>query len=238
MNHARQRRLTPVLAVLVVVLGALWVALLGGLGSTPRWDAPRTATTLPPATSGANLPSPVPLAQFALVWQKPLFSPDRKPAAHAADGGSSLGDLTLTGVILTRDLRMALLRDRQTGTEVRLRVGESLPNGGATLVELRARAALFDAPSGRTELKLPAGAPIDGGKADAASGAATPRGTGADAPSRDGGQPPDEAPVPPRSRTNEATPAAATPSSAVRRLRETINKRRAAQAAAANQGVR
>ncbi len=242
MNHLRQRRLTPVLAGLILLLGAVWAALLGGLGSTPRWDAPRAAAALPPSAPVANLPQPVPLAQFALVWQKPLFSPDRRPAAHAVDGASSLGDLTLTGVILTRSLHMALLHDRQTDTEVRLRVGESLPAGGVTLVEVRARSALFDAPSGRTELKLPAGAPMDDAKAtgagkDGAPPAATPTRDGGMHPANAGAPlPPPQSPSPPR--TGAGAPANAPPSPAVQRLRETINKRRAAQAAAANQGVR
>ena len=240
MNAASQRRMTPLLAALIVMLGALWALLASGVGRTPHWDAPRAAAPLPPAVRPANLPRAQPLQQFALVWQKPLFSPDRKPRATATDGGSSLGDLALTGVILTPQLHMALLHDRSGDKQVRLREGERLPGGDVTLVEVRARSAVFDTPSGRTELKLPAGAPIDAKSQSAAP--ATP----ADVSARDGVQaegaepesafapPPATAPAPPAT----PTPGAATPSAAVRRLRETIQKRRAAQAAAAKQGVR
>lgn len=239
MNAASQRRMTPLLGALIVVLGALWALLASGVGSTPHWDAPHAAAPLPPAVRPANLPRAQPLQQFALVWQKPLFSPDRKPRASAADGGSSLGDLALTGVILTPQLHMALLRDRSGDKQVRLREGERLPGGEVTLVEVRARSAVFDTASGRTELKLPAGAPIDARDQPAAP--ATP----ADASARDGvqaeGAEPESAfAPPPNAPVQSATPAstAATSSAAVRRLRETIQKRRAAQAAAAKQGVR
>ena len=224
MNAANQRQLTPWLVALVVLLGAVLLLLLAGIGRGAQWDAPRSLAPLPPAGNPANLPQPLPLQQFALVWQKPLFAPDRKPTASAADGGSQLGDLELTGVILTPALRMALLHDRQADREVRLREGESLPDGSVKLVEVRARSAIFDASGGRTELKLPAGAPID-----------PPR--GADRNANGEGTAPARAapPVPPV--PNRATPESSRESPA-ERLRQNIQKRRAARAAAANEGVR
>ena len=161
MNAASQRRLTPVLAGIAVVLGIVLVTLLSGLGRKVHWDKIRPPAALPPSTDASNLPATRPLESFALVWQKPLFSPDRKPIARVADGGTSLGDLSLTGIILTSDLRMALLHDKSGDREIRLREGEATPDGSVKLVEVRPRSALFDASGGRTELKLPAGAPID-----------------------------------------------------------------------------
>ena len=245
MNAAGQRRATPVLCALALVLGAMFVLLASGLGSTPHWDPPRAAAPLPPPAQPAHLPRALPLQQFALVWQKPLFSPDRRPLAHAADGGSSLGDLTLTGVILTPALHMALLHDRNGDRQVRLRVGERLPGGELTLVEVRARSALFDTPSGRTELKLPAGAPIDTAR-DKPAVTAPPADASARGDVQAEGLEPESAfapqatnpPATPAPSPAQRAPAATTPSAAVRRLRETIQKRRAAQAAAAQQGVR
>lgn len=222
MNAANQRQLTPLLVVLAVLLAAVLLLFLAGVGREVRWDAPRTASPLTSAGNAASLPQPLPLQQFALVWQKPLFSPDRKPVAHAADGGSSLGDLDLTGIILTPGLRMALLRDRVGDREVRLREGESLPDGSVKLVEIRPRSALFDSPAGRTELKLPAGAPID-----------PPRnGPGPATDTR--GQPSDGG----MRRVDPMNPPPAAQQSAAERLRQNIQKRRAARAAAANEGVR
>lgn len=160
MNAASQRRLTPVLAAGALLLGALWLALLFGLGRGVRWDAPRAATL--PRLSGkpSGLPMPVPLEQFAPVWQQSLFSPDRKPEAHAVSGGGDLGDLKLTGIILTPQLHMALFHDQNGDKELRVREGESLPDGSASVVEVKQRSVILDSPHGRTELKLPSGAPI------------------------------------------------------------------------------
>jgi general secretion pathway protein N len=175
MNAASQRRLTPVLVILALLLGALWLALLAGLGRGVRWNAPRAARLPPASNRPASLPTSVPLAEFAPVWQQSLFSPDRKPEAHAASGGSSLGDLALTGIILTPQLHMALLHDKNGDKELRLREGQSLPDGSLSLVEVKPRSVVLDSAQGRTELKLPAGAPIDAPKA-APAPAAVPAG--------------------------------------------------------------
>lgn len=165
MNAATQRRLTPVLVGIAAGLGLLLLALLAGAGSGVHWLAPREAAPIPAAHRVA-LPPAAPLLSYAAVWEHPLFSKDRKPMVSAATGsGVSLGDLELTGIILTPGLRMALLRDKSAGNkssrEVRVREGAALPDGSWTLVELQPRAAIFASGSGRTELKLPAGAPID-----------------------------------------------------------------------------
>ena len=244
MNAANQRQLTPVLAAIAVLLGAAVLLLLSGVGRSAHWSAPRTLAPLPPAGNPADLPQPVPLQQFALVWQKPLFSPDRKPVAHAA-GGSSLGDLDLTGIILTPRLRMALLHDKNGDKQVRLLEGESLPDGSVTLVEVRPRSALFDSSAGRTELKLPAGAPIDNKPATESSAgppepgdSEPPHSVPGDAPGviRSGSGEIIQSPAstPPQQRPASVN----APESAADRLRKNIQKRRAARAAAAHEGVR
>lgn len=250
MNAAHQRQLTPALVMLAVLLGALLLLLLSGVGRGVSWDAPRPVAPLPPPGNSANLPQPKPLQQFALVWQKPLFSPDRKPAAHAADGGSSLGDLELTGIILTRDLHMALLHDKNGDKQLRLKEGASLPDGSITLVEVRPRSAVFDASSGRTELKLPAGAPIDLLKKDDATtdamrhpeaGNALMRVQAAAAETGARSRSGNRVILPraqPQSGRDQPQSPDQTKESAAERLRRNIQKRRAARAAAANEGVR
>jgi len=169
MNAASQRRLTPMLAAVAVVLALVLLMLFSGVGRSVQWNPPRPLASLPPVSNASNLPTPQPLQSFALVWQKPLFSPDRKPVERIADGGTSLGDLSLTGIIITPELHMALLRDKNGDRQIRLREGESTPDGSVKLVEVRSRSALFDGSGGRTELKLPAGAPFDEQKAGAAA---------------------------------------------------------------------
>ncbi|HWU76111.1 MAG TPA: hypothetical protein VN043_06385 [Rhodanobacter sp.] len=237
MNAAHQRRLSPWLGAIAIVLGIALLLLLGGLGRGVHWGKPRSPLPLPPMTGSADLPTALQLQQFAIVWQKPLFNPDRKPMAHAADGGSDLGDLELTGVILTPGLRMALLQDKKDGREIRLREGETMPDGSVTLVEVHPRSAVFDAPAGRTELKLPAGAPIDPLKPVAngpfpATGQATmqlqPGG-----PLEPGNREGVRHFEPPKQSTLDHPR-----ESAIERLRRTIQQRRAARAAAAHEGVR
>jgi general secretion pathway protein N len=240
MNAASQRRLTPALAGMVVVLGIVLLVLLSGLGRKVHWDKVRPPPVLPPPTDAANLPTPRPLQEFASVWEKPLFTPDRKPVARIADGGTSLGDLTLTGIILTSGLHMALLHDKNGDRQIRLREGESMPDGSVKLVEVRPRSALFDASSGRTELKLPAGAPfdddkkggapVDAGNQKASTGALMsigPKGVRQEGQSGDG--------FPKRSPANSAAPPESnTPASFIERLRQNNQKRRAEPAAASH----
>jgi len=250
MNAAQQRQLTPVLALLAVLLGALLLLLFAGIGRGVHWhEAPRRLAPLPPAANAADLPRPVPLQQFAQVWQDPLFSPDRKPVAHAANGDSSLGDLELTGVIITPGLRMALLHDKHGNRQVRLHEGQSLPDGSVTLVEIRPRSALFDSSAGRTELKLPSGAVIDEAKPGAAADAGgrdQPAGTmwhvvpgntgGKHMPVNQGRHPGTIMRLRPAGKATPASSSQGHPAAALLdRLRENIQRRRAT---ASHEGVR
>lgn len=160
MNAAAQRRLTPLLGGIAALFGITLLMLLAGVGRGVQWGPPRPAAPLPEAHD-QSLPPPLPLAQFAAVWQQPLFNPDRKPSMRAASGGATLGDMQLTGIILTPTLHMALLRDKNGDHEVRVREGQTLPDGSWKLAELKPRSAVFESTSGRTQLELPAGAPID-----------------------------------------------------------------------------
>lgn len=254
MNAADQRRLTPLLIVLTAGLAAGMLVLLAGAGTGVRWDPPRAVAALRAPTSPVSLPQALPLEEFAVVWTKPLFSPNRKPIAHVADGGSTLGDLTLTGVLLTPDLHMALLEDRKAEKQLRLREGQALPDGSVTLVEVRARSALFDSAAGRTELKLAAGAPIDTPTAGAGANGAGPvqsagGGVGVGgalnavpAPVMDArsasGSPNPPAVLQPNAATPPPTTDSPPPRSAMKRMRDEIKKRRAAHAAAENEGAR
>ncbi|WP_019463526.1 hypothetical protein, partial [Dyella japonica] len=197
---------------------------------------------LPPARD-QGLPPPVPLAQFSAVWTQPLFNNDRKPTLRAASGGASLGDMSLTGIILTPALHMALLRDKSGDHEVRVREGDTLPDGSWRLVELKPRAAVFESSSGRTELELPAGAPIDMPKPPGNA----PQGN---LPPVPGAMSVVPVPAPQNgpmlnvgSPANAPNPVLQSPNGAdsqadrIRMLRETIQKRRAQQQAATPEGA-
>ena len=239
MNAAAQRRLTPLLGIVAVLFGVLLLVLLAGVGRGVSWGAPRPAAPLQPAHD-QGLPPPVPLAQFSAVWMQPLFNNDRKPTLRAASGGASLGDMSLTGIILTPSLHLALLRDKSGDHEVRVREGETLPDGSWRLVELKPRAAVFESGTGRTELELPAGAPIDMPKPDGNTPPGNP-------PPQPGAMTVAPVPAPQNgpmlNNANTPNPALQSPNGAdsqadrIRLLREAIQKRRAQQQAATPEGA-
>lgn len=160
MNAAGQRRLTPALAVIALALGCTAAAFAMGIGQGVRWDDPAAPEALPPLRAAA-MPATSPLNRYAEVWQRPLFMADRKPAAVADtdDSSSNIGDLELTGIIMTSGLRMALLRDRGKDMTVRVKEGSALADGHWTLASLTPRSAIFDNGGQRRELTLKVAAP-------------------------------------------------------------------------------
>lgn len=160
MNAAGQRRLTPVLAITAALLAAMCASFVLGVGRGVQWDDPGTPEPLPPVRQ-LSMPPPTPLARFAEVWQRPLFMADRKPvaAAEGDDTSSNIGDLELTGIIMTPGLRMALLRDRGKDSTVRVKEGTALADGHWTLSSLTPRSAVFDNGGEHRELTLKVAAP-------------------------------------------------------------------------------
>lgn len=170
MNAADRRRLTPTLAVIAALLALLLIALWAGLGRGARWHDQAAPSKLPPV--GDTLPAPVvpPLAQYAEVWQHPLFSPTRTPEAVASGEGEASGDLQLTGVILLPQLKMAILHDRTSGRDYRVVEGQP-SREGPVLVELHPRSAVVEASGSRLQLRLiPGPSPEAGSQPQAQSG--------------------------------------------------------------------
>lgn len=165
MNAADQRAMTPWLGALCVLLAAVLLLLLTGIGRGVHWDVPAGSAALPAASSSPVPGVAPPLQRYAEIWQRPLFNVDRRPLPESdGDAAVTLGDLQLTGIIITPDLRMALLRDRNNGREVRVREGGRLPSGGWTLQTLKPRSAVFAGNGQRTELPLTVAAHIDGNR--------------------------------------------------------------------------
>ncbi|UPG94933.1 general secretion pathway protein GspN [Luteibacter aegosomatissinici] len=175
MNAAGQRRLTPILAGIAIALACTTAAFAVGVGRGVHWDDPNAPEPLPPVRA-ASMPAPSPLANFAETWQRPLFMADRKPVASTGgdDNAANIGDLELTGIIMTDGLHMALLRDRDKGTAVRVKEGAALQEGHWTLASLTPRSAVFDNGGQRRELTLKVAAPDP--LANAKPGGPTPPG--------------------------------------------------------------
>lgn len=174
MNAADRRRLTPLIAVVAVVLAALLIALWAGLGSGASWHDAAAAPKLPRVESTTPPPQVAPLPQYSAVWEHPLFSPTRTPEPAGRDTGSS-GNLQLTGVIMLPGLEMAILHDKDTGKDYRVIAGQP-SRGGPVLVELHPRSAVVESGGERLQLHLvPGPSP---GQSSAPEGAGSPGGYG------------------------------------------------------------
>lgn len=145
MNALQQRHLTPILVLACLLLSALFICLVNGWGRVPHWGAP-TRLRLDPFASEPPVPAAprvISLASYVVVWQRPLFTPDRKMASPVSANAPrlSLDSLELTGIVLTGLLQVALVRDRDNSKDVRIRLHEDYQ--GWTLAALEPRRAVF-----------------------------------------------------------------------------------------------
>ncbi|MDN5923920.1 MAG: hypothetical protein L0H70_02845, partial [Xanthomonadales bacterium] len=156
MNQQLLSRLTMVLIAVCVVFGLLALAFGFGVGRGFSW-LPADASKAPHLPAVATLESQVvsmpTFDAFAEITERPLFSMDRKPVAadEAQDPNAAPApppvplQVTLTGVIITPDIKLAMLHDKTTNKSVSLR--EGMPLGGNqagwTLVKIEPRKVTF-----------------------------------------------------------------------------------------------
>lgn len=109
------------------LLGALMAVILSSIGDEPQW-LPEPATRAHRSVSVQVAPN-VALQSLASTWQTPLFSPDRSPDSVVGKARvSSLANLTLSGIMITGNLQMAMLKQAD-GRPLTVRLGQTLPNG-------------------------------------------------------------------------------------------------------------
>ncbi len=164
MTVTQGRRLTGMLVAGLVSVALVLVALLAGWGRGVRWDPPLAARRMP-AMPAPAAPIPVPaLARFASIWARPLLSPDRR-SPQRQYRGPELAGLELTGVIITPEVKLALLGPRTEAAPaaavsadpppgLRIALGARLPDGQWRLVRLAPRQAWFAGPGGESSLQL------------------------------------------------------------------------------------
>jgi general secretion pathway protein N len=144
-------------AVLVALL-----ALFGLAGRiTPMADDPALVQALPKLSA----PAPErlgPLNQYADIAARPLFSENRQPQPFYIGGKEDATaaappsfDWILTSVLITPQVKLAILQTPQGGEGIRVKLGEE-PSGqsGWRLAELMPRSAVFEGPGGRRALEL------------------------------------------------------------------------------------
>lgn len=176
---------------------ALWsllvlVAAYAGLGGRYALhpDDPSRVPPLPQLDLSRAQTPIAGLAEYAPVGERPLFNADRRPipvpaapgAGEAAPAPAAPLDVVLTSVILSGDTKIAIVLDKKTNKSQSVKLGDALAGeqAGWKLVELEARKAVFEGPSGRTDAGLrvfdgqggeaptamaPPGAPADPGAA-------------------------------------------------------------------------
>jgi type II secretory pathway component PulC len=118
----------------LALAGALTALAAGfGLLVVLEWSAPAgspAGEALTPATAKAAEPAPVfslaPLASFSAVTDRPLFSPDRRPAPQASETLGSWSALVLAGIVVTPGSREVLIAHGNPAKIVHLQEGQSV----------------------------------------------------------------------------------------------------------------
>lgn len=102
-----------------------------------------------------------PLGQYDEISTRPLFAEDRRPHPfslqpdNADDDSGNDFDYVLTSVLITPQLRMAIVQPSQGGDSVRIKLDNAAAEIPAwRLVALDARSADFEGPGGRRRLQL------------------------------------------------------------------------------------
>lgn len=159
--------MTLVLGALCGVFALIAILQSLGVGSGYRLLADEPAELEPELTQPMQqiefkLPD---LAQYIEIYQRPLFTNDRKPRPIEKAGAVASTEAppvplnaTLLGVLIDPERQVAILRDNASSAVIRVRQGMPLPGdlSGWTLQELGPRKAIFDggAQQGTAELKL------------------------------------------------------------------------------------
>ena len=150
------RPATWLLGTVCLWAAAVFALALAGLGSRiapapmPKEGIPSLPKlVLPSAPSRLGA-----MGDYLDVGARPLLAPDRRPSAVAAPDGTGDFDALLTSVLITPQLRLAILTDKQNGNSRRVRLGETVAGTSWQLVQLDPRRAVLEGPSGQRTLDL------------------------------------------------------------------------------------
>lgn len=161
----RGRRIATGLAATAGVLLVVVLAMAFGLGRGYSL-ADLDADDAPPPVEvslTAEMPRMPAAATYADVLVRPLFNESRQPEAlpdagvAASPAASAPLNVSVSGIIITPDARIALVTNNANQQTERVRVGQPLGGDQSawTLTELKPRAAVFDGGSlGTQEIEL------------------------------------------------------------------------------------
>ena len=187
----RWRPATALLAATCLWAVALLVLALTGLGGrvAPLPDDATGVPELPVVRLAPVKPRLGDATQYGEVGARPLLINNRRPVPVGpvpGEGADNDLDVSLTSVLITPRLQMAILTDNTGGASKRVRQGEAVPGTSWTLVEVQPRSALLEGPGGQRSLELR----VYNGLGGAAPTAMTP-----DAAAPDPGQPAEATPA-------------------------------------------
>lgn len=179
-----------------------------------------------------------PASDYMEVGNRPLFSRDRRPAPMAAsnDAAAVPLEVNLTSVLITPNLKLAIVQNLSDGASRRVRLGDTLEGTAWRLVQLEPRRAVFEGPEGQRDLPLRvfdgAGGQSPTPQAGASTGAGVPVAPGTPAVAN---KPDATAAVAAGANGAPAAPTVApvTPDEQVEAIRRRIEARRAMRAAEA-----
>jgi general secretion pathway protein N len=154
---------TPRPSTLLLGGAAMWslcllVLALGGLGT--RFAAPEHVAAPPPLpeiTLTATKSRLQPWEAYADLGTRPLLNERRQPVAVAIqDSGANSDDLdvTLSSVLITSRLKLAIFTDNKDGSSKRVVVGNAVEGTNWRLVSLAPRQAVMEGPGGQRKLDL------------------------------------------------------------------------------------
>ncbi|MGA9335967.1 MAG: hypothetical protein WBV39_16930 [Rudaea sp.] len=158
MNMPGTKLLTVILAGTCAMLLLLVLALQFGLGRGFSW-LPLDAAAASAAGSDKVDRDPFrlpPETDFVATTQRPLFNEDRKPTPEGNDEEAPPPPpkvaltIELTGIVLTPQLHLAMIKDKAKNDTIALKEGMPMPGdeGGWTLTEIKPRSVIFKEASG------------------------------------------------------------------------------------------
>lgn len=201
----------PALLMAVVALWALIFAIAGFAGLGGRYGVhPDDPTRVPPLPA-LDLSQAHSLLQsvdaYADIGERPLFNADRRPlppdeeptegAAPVEAPPSAPLDIAVTSIIMTPQMKLAIITDNRSGQSQSIKVGDELTGeqAGWKLMELAPRKAVFAGPGGSSSVDLRV---FDGAGGQAPTPAAVVQAQGGEIQNPDGmprqdGMPPQQA---------------------------------------------
>jgi general secretion pathway protein N len=128
--------------------GYTWLEQDGEVGVVSTSSIDRTPFKLAPESA------------FVATQARPLFNEDRKPSPDEPDEpvqqASAPLNIALTGVVLTPNVRLAMIQDKVKNNSVALKEGMPMPGdqGGWTLTRINPRSAIFHEQTSGEEVEV------------------------------------------------------------------------------------